>query len=38
MLQVGVSGEDGLQDGSFDMALFNHPQASTIYVFAILFF
>lgn len=26
MLQVGVSGEDGLQDGSFDMALFNHPQ------------
>lgn len=28
ILQVGSTGEEGLQDGSFDVACFNRPQVS----------
>lgn len=26
IIQIGSSGEEGLRDGSFDDAMFNHPQ------------
>ena len=30
IVQIGSSGEEGLQDGSFDDATFNRPQVRTI--------
>lgn len=30
IVQVGSTGEEGLADGAFDDALFNHPQVSNI--------
>lgn len=38
IIQVGATGEDGLNDGNFDSATFNRPQVRSILLNPCIFF